>query len=244
MATLDEMWAWIYEPLADTTEYRKSNPERAWNDVRAYLLERLGLRDSTDRPFTDDLFRQFDEMREDDRRVLLDDTDKLTTFAYEIAQKYAEEPPAQHNTQQTPAPENPAQYDANAWQAFLVENGTRWNGTAESWSQFEKWIRYEADKRGLGYPATGLFEYLASQSVSGRIATLKQYGVPITAPVAPQPAQQTAQPPEPVEFTDSDLADLLAEDPDLAEIPEARRQEILAEVLAELNRESAKTSDR
>lgn len=224
MPTLDDIWTWVYQPFTDTTDYRKSNPGRDWSDVRGYLLDRLGLRDSTDRPFTDDLFRQLDEMPEDDRRVLLEDKDKFTAFGYEIAQRYAEEPRTTPRTQQ--ATENSAAYDPSAWQAFLAENGSRWDGTEASWAQFETWFRYEADRRGFGYPATGLFGYLAGQPVADRIATLKQYGVPITAP-----ARQRGR----AEFTDADMAALLAEQPDLAKIPEERRREIIADMLDELN---------
>lgn len=124
-------------------------------------------------------------------------------------------------------------YDEQAWQAYLAENGPAWDGSQDSWEQFRQWFLYYADDRGLREPATGLMEHLDGQSAAERVSTLALYGVSI-APVA---GDQASGQPDPGEIPDEDIdammRELLEENPELAEIPEDRRRELIIEAFNE-----------
>jgi hypothetical protein len=79
-------------------------------------------------------------------------------------------------------------YDEPAWNAFLAENGARWNGEEASWEQFRTWFLYEADQRGLAEPAGGFIAYVESQS--DKAAVFAQYGVQLTTATAQADNQQ------------------------------------------------------
>jgi hypothetical protein len=84
-------------------------------------------------------------------------------------------------------------YDEQAWQAFLAQNGTQWDGTEESWEQFRQWFAYYASEQGLSTPATALLDYLTPQPAAQRIATFAQYGVTITPPAGQPAAAEVTQ---------------------------------------------------
>ncbi|MPZ82307.1 MAG: hypothetical protein GEV28_18675 [Actinophytocola sp.] len=69
------------------------------------------------------------------------------------------------------------QHDDQQWQAFLVAHGPQWNGSEETWTQFDQWFRYEADQRGLAVPAGRFIDHLAAQP--DKVAVFAQYGVTI-----------------------------------------------------------------
>jgi hypothetical protein len=73
-----------------------------------------------------------------------------------------------------------SRYDEQAWQVFLSENGTQWDGTEEGWDSFRQWFAYYAGEQGLSVPASALLDYLSAQPDAERIDTLGQYGVTIT----------------------------------------------------------------
>ena len=157
MAGLAQLWSWIEEPLRQLTADHTSQPDVPWETERARLVERLGLREATDHPLVDQLVRNLDEMSVGDRDDVLSG-DRLTTMAYSVAQQHAVEP-----AEPTTPP-----YDESAWNAYLATNGPYWDGTEESWAQFRDWFRYHAEEQGLGVPATGLLDFLATQAAPDR----------------------------------------------------------------------------
>jgi hypothetical protein len=219
MSTLDETWAWLYTPLQELKSDTAENPDKPWAERRAFLLERLGLTDSADHPLTDELFRWLDELPDDERGTMLAG-EQLDTTAHELAQRHSEEPAATAAAETT--------FDEAAWYAFLASHASQWDGTAESWDQFTEWLRYYADENGFGAPTGSLIDSLDVQAVADRVGVLAQYGVAI-----PASAEQHAEVPTSDEFADTHMADLLAEDPQFADIPEERRLELIAQVLGE-----------
>jgi hypothetical protein len=216
MAGLAQLWSWIEEPLRQLTADHTSRPDVPWETERAQLVERLGLREATDHPLVDQLVRGLDEMSASDRNSTLSG-DQLTTVAYAVAQQHAVEPAE-------PTPTTPA-YDESAWSAYLATNGPYWDGTEESWQQFRDWFRYHAEEQGLGVPATGLLDFLAARSASDRIATFARYGVTIRPPARPVAP--------PAQVDQAVLDELLAEHPEFAAIPEARRLALIASLRGE-----------
>lgn len=206
MTGAEELWEWIRTPLEELKRDLTDEPDKPWETRRAELLERLGLHDPDEHPMAGELFERLDRMS-DDERVTAINSGEIDSAAYELAQRHA-----------APASAGPA-YDEQAWQAYLAQNGPAWDGTEQSWTQFSQWFSYYAGERGLTEPATALIEYLSAQPAAERIGTFAQYGVTIT------PAGGT-----PDAGLDSVMADILAENPALAAIPEERRKEILAEV--------------
>lgn len=74
--------------------------------------------------------------------------------------------------------ENPTgEYDESAWNTFLREHGTRWDGTDTSWDQFKTWFLYMAEQHGLTTPAMGFVTYAEGQS--DKVAVFAEYGVTI-----------------------------------------------------------------
>jgi len=220
MPSVDELWAWLQTPVQELVSYRADNPDKTWEEHRAYFVERLGLSDPSAHPLVEELVRYLDELPDDERAELLQDTSRLEPVVLEVVERHAVED----------APTDAAEpYDEAAWQAFLVENGARWNGADDAWPAFREWFAYYATESGLGQPATALLDYLDPQSASERIATLAQYGVVIAAADAAEaPAEEAA---EPLRLSDEDVAALLAEDADFADIPEERRRELIAQIV-------------
>jgi len=73
-----------------------------------------------------------------------------------------------------------AGYDADSWNAFLAENGPRWNGDDAAWEQFRAWFAYQADQAGLADPAAGFLAYVDGEQ--DKIAAFAAYGVTIASP--------------------------------------------------------------
>jgi hypothetical protein len=132
----------------------------------------------------------------------------------------------QHGVVITP----PEPYDEAVWQDYLTTNGTQWDGTEENWPAFVEWFDFYAAERGVGEPATALTQHLGGLAVADRIATFAQYGVHIAAPEVSEVAEEV------------DVAAVaeavVAENPAFADIPEARRRELVDEALAELAAET------
>lgn len=216
MSTLDELWAWISPAVHDLAAEQAANPGKSWNDLRAYFVERAGLREATDDPLAEDVIGRLDELSDDDRGVLLGDREKLDGYVYEIARQHADEA-----AQESPADES--NYDEAAWQRYLVDNGAQWDGAESSWGQFREWFLYHAKENGVGYPATGLMTHLDSQSAPDRIATLTQYGVTI------QPGEQTTEPAADESGT-TEIRTLLTADPEFAGLPVEQQRQLLVQV--------------
>lgn len=214
MTSAEELWEWIGTPLDELKRDFNDEPDKPWDTRRTEFLERLGLRDPDEHPMVGELFERFDQMGDDDRTNVIN-SGEIDSAAYELTRQHG----VAQEAGQEQAPAESA-YDEQAWQAFLTEKGPAWDGTEQSWAQFSQWFLYYAGERGLTEPATALVEYLNSQPAAERITTFAQYGVTIT------PAAGGA--------SDDDLhsvmADILAEKPDLAAIPEERRRQLLAEV--------------
>jgi hypothetical protein len=220
MPSVDELWAWLQTPVQELVTYKADNPEKTWEEHRAYFVERLGLSDPSDHPLVEELVRYLED-RPDERETLLEDVSRIEPVVLEIAQRHAEE-----DAGETPADDS---YDETAWQAFLVENGARWIGDDETWAAFREWFVYYAADAGFGQPANALMEYLDSQSAPERIATFAQYGV-VIAVAEEEPAAAVEA--GPLELADEDIQALIDENPEFADISEDRRKELIAQLLA------------
>ena len=225
MPSVDELWAWMQTPVHELVSYRADNPDKTWEEHRAHFVEQLGLSDPSAHPLVEELVRYLDELPDDERAELLADTSRFEPVVLEVVERHAVDD----------APSEGAEpYDEAAWQAFLVENGARWDGADDTWPAFREWFAYYATETGLGQPATALLEYLDPQSAPERVATLAQYGV-VIAPAEETPADVAEAPDaaaaEPLQLTDEDMAALLAEDADFADIPEERRRELIAQLV-------------
>lgn len=214
MATQEELWTWIYEPLQELESQVRDAPGTAWEPLRAAFLERAGLREPSDHPLIEDLFRQLDEMSEDDRNRLLSDT-ALDAFVYELAGAHAEA---------TPDAEPEPGEDSSRWLSYLGETGPLWDGTEESWPRFRDWLRYDANERGLGGWADA---FLAEAEHADKLELFARHDVAIAKPaVADLLAQLDGEVVSPV------LAELAHASPGLAGLDEVALRTIVAEVLA------------
>jgi hypothetical protein len=238
MPSADDIWEWIQAPLEELKHALSAEPDKPWETRRAEFLEHLGLSEASQYPVIEHLFQHLDQLADDDRTNAIT-SGEIDSFAYQLAQQYGEGEDASHEhhdaghmQQGEPAAAESPGYDEQAWHAYLAENGPYWNGTEEAWDQFREWFLYHATERGVGEPATELLDYLAAQPAAERITTLAQYGVTIT-PIVPEVGE-----PEPGELSHEDIdaamAEVIAENPELADIPEERRREILAEVLGQV----------
>lgn len=238
MASVDEIWGWIYEPVQELKRDYTTAPDTPWNTLRESFLTKLGLSTADQNPMIEELLRKLDDMSDSDRNDIIGG-DRLDDLAYEYAQRHgvaavADPAPAvaQEQVQQTTSTEE--SYDPQKWQEFLEENGPVWDGTDAAWSQFKEWFLYYAREGGFEAPATSLLDYLSSQDGAGRIATLETYRV-IIRPVSAAPSEPSAQAEPEVTATDMDglMAELLEENPEFRDIPEDRRKEIITELLRE-----------
>jgi len=221
MPSVDELWAWLQTPVQELVTYKADNPDKTWEEHRTYFVERLGLSDPSDHALVDELVRYLED-RPDERDTLLEDTSRIEPVVLEIVERHA--------VDDVPAEEaGDGSYDEVAWQAFLVENGARWIGDDETWPAFREWFVYYAADASLGQPANALMEYLDAQSAPARIATFAQYGVVIA--VAEEEAADPAAE-APLELSDEEVQALIDEDPEFADIPEERRRELIAQLLA------------
>ena len=178
-----------------------------------------------------ELFVKLAEMSDADRAHAVESGD-VETIVHELTARHGAEPeqygeqPQDIGEAETTTDESG--YDEQAWGTYLSENGPAWDGTEQSWEQYTQWFLYYAEERGVKAPATALIDYLTAQPATERISTFAQYGVTITQ-ATQEPDTAAAASAE----IDTMMADVLAEDPSLADIPEERRREILAEVLGQ-----------
>jgi hypothetical protein len=225
VATVDEVWGWLHQPLQDLKQGYSADPNKSWEDRRRDFLEQLGLSQPSDHDVAEALLHRLDELSDDDRNALLAG-DEIDTVAYQIVQDSAPEPSAEPDT-----------YDEAAWHQFLATNLPSWSGTEAAWGQFSEWFTYHAGQAGLSSPAQAFVDHLAALSNDQRIATCAQYGVTIAAPAAEAaPVAATGE-------MSALMAEILKERPEFAAIPEARRLELIAEVLAEADEDEDEGED-
>jgi hypothetical protein len=197
MASAEEIWTRVFPALEALTMDVVNQPVRSWAERRKVFLDPLG----GDRAEQDldiaPLIEWLDELPESDRTILL--SGSLSAQAkIRIDQQASRSPrdagdPAEPGGEAAHADQgdSPEQYDLDAWYAFVAENGTAWNGTAETWTAFVDWFAYVAAENRLSHPAQGLLAELAPLSLPGRVGLLAEYGV--AAPGAAQPP--AAEPP-------------------------------------------------
>lgn len=232
MPSVDEIWEWIYQPVQELKRDCSATPDTPWETRRETFLSELGLSAADQDPAIEELLRKLDEMPDADRKSVIG-SDQLDNLAYEVAARHGvavgsqAQDGAHEQGQQGGGAEQ--SYDEDKWQAFLEQYGPHWDGTAGSWDQFKEWFLYYAREGGFEAPASSLLDYLTTQDVAGRIATLATYGV-VIAPAAQ--AHQGDDAPVTESNLDGIMAEL-AEDPEWGDIPEERRRELIAEALRE-----------
>lgn len=252
MSIAEELWQWISAPLEELKRDFTAEPEKPWETRRDEFLRQLGVQDPSQHPVTEQVFKQLDEMTDEERGHQVG-SGQFDSAVHEIVARHADSQQAGSGQEQAhlagqgheagdgQAAAAGQSYDEHAWQDYLARSGTQWDGTQESWEPFAQWFLYYAGESGVQAPATALIDYLTPLSAAERITELARYGVTI-APAAQEPAASPAsdapvQQETPV-VTDEQVAsimdDLVAADPAFADIPEERRMEIMNEVLSEL----------
>lgn len=204
--------------------------QEPWEARREAFVRELGSLGRSDDPMAAQLVERLDSVSDNERATM------LASREFGLAEVPAgDQVSGQQGDVGITRPGGGPGYDERAWQAYLAENGPAWDGSQDSWGQFRQWFLYYADERGLGAPATGLMEHLDGQSAADRISTLALYGVSITPAAAA--GEQGGRQPEPDEIPDEDIdammRELLEENPELAEIPEDRRRELIIEAFNE-----------
>lgn len=232
MSTKDELWQWLGEPLQELRQHQLDQPDLEWTAHREFFLERLSISDSSGYPVLDAFLRDLEERPADQRAELLANIDELNRLADQYIDQFADP------ETETGAPEE-AEFDQEAWWAFLMEHASGWNGTDEHWVDFEPWLLTMAAEHGFGDATEALLAPVRGQGAAAVRAVLTEYGVRIAEPPAEAPeateAPEAVELPTPEEFAEANMAELLAEDPEFAELSEERRMALIAEVLAEQN---------
>src|SRR5690348_13288570 len=148
MASVDEIWGRIYEPVQELKRDYTTAPDTPWNTLRESFLTKLGLSTADQDPVIEELLRKLDDMSASDRNDIIGG-DRLDDLAYEYAQRHgvaATADPvragAQGQAQQATTTE--ASYDPQKWQEFLEENGPGGDGTDATWSQVTERVLYYA----------------------------------------------------------------------------------------------------
>jgi hypothetical protein len=217
----DELWAWVFPPLEQLRDRCTAEPDAPLEQHFAAFLEELGVREVVDQPLLWSFWERLEALPDDAERTRFLAGDAAATLVYDLVQEHAGQ------QEQAGVPEQALDtYDEAGWQAFLAEHGSRWDGTGPSWTQFREWFLYEAGQQGFGTPTTMLATYLDSLDVAERIDALAQYGVTV-------PAQWGGADVDPASLAIAD--ELLQENPEFADIPEERRRELMAEVLASMS---------
>lgn len=226
MSTLDELWEWIRDPLEELEKNFTEEPDKSWETRRGEFLQQLGVQEPGQHPVTEQMFKQLDEMSDDERRNQLN-SKEFETVAYGLAQQHAasQETVGQGASQGTR--EGPG-YDEQAWQKYLTTNATQWDGSEETWNQFTQWFLYYAGESGVQAPAAALIDYLGPLPADQRVTELARYGVTI-APPAP-----TGQPTGAEPNISNIMDEVLRANPQFAAISEERRIEIMNRALGKL----------
>jgi hypothetical protein len=256
---VDEVWGWLYQPLQNL----KAGQGEAWRSGREHFLAELGLANPGGHPVVEALLYRLDKLPAEERDGLLAGDELETVayqVVHEYTPAGAEEPVADEPPPE-PAVEDTPGYDERVWAEYLHANLGQWDGTAESWPLFAEWFTYHGAEAGVSAPATALIEYFTTLDNSQRINGFADYGIVITPPAAllsEAPAEPVVEPvAEPPAATDEEdgededwdgedgqapefdehgerlLAEIMSEHPEFAELSEAERRLLLAEVLSE-----------
>lgn len=209
MTAADEMWAHIAAPVDNLRADALERPDVPWSERRDGLHAELVT--VIPEHVTDQLLAWLDDLPDEERAGLLA-SDDLAGYAYQVVTQVVGDEPAAADHQE---------YDENAWFAYLAEHGTHWDGSAETWDAFREWFDYYAAEAGFGKPAGLLLEYLQTMTPEDRIVMLGQYGVPIRRAATPELDPRAWQ----------IMNDLLARNPEFADIPEARRIELVTDII-------------
>lgn len=217
MATVSELWAWVRVPMREMAE----QPDGAWS--REFFLERLGSYGSAEQPFVEELVRGLDELPDGDRAAVFADESRAETFVREVAERF-EQPVAEAAAE--PAAE--VAEDIEVWNAYLVENGTQWNGDEEAWPPFREWFLYYAAERGVTDLATAFLDYAEGQP--DKRAVFAQYGVMIVAgePAEPETVVRQLR----TDVVEPVLAKVMGGSPQVASLGEARLRGLVEATLA------------
>ncbi len=122
--------------------------------------------------------------------------------------------------------ERDAPFDMGAWESYLAQWQSGWDGTDASWTGFVEGLRYWAPD-GL---RAAVDQLLDSAETTGRVEVLAAYGLVAAAqPTVPEPVAS----PESAITSHAVIASVLKDRPDLAALGEARLEELFTEVMAE-----------
>ena len=212
MPAADEVWVLVAGPLESLRSEAVEHPGLPWPDRRENLHRELSS--VVAGPVVNQLMYWLDELPEGDRADLLVGDD-LASHAYQVVCEAVPDGPAEVAD---------AGYDEQAWFAYLAENGPRWDGTDESWPGFREWFVHYAAEAGLHVPATLFLDHLEPMAAADRVTMFAEYGVTIQVP---EPAVAALDP-----LAQKVMDELLARKPQYADIPEARRVELVTALLA------------
>lgn len=100
-----------------------------------------------------------------------------------------------------------AEYDPEAWNTFLAQNGPHWSGDDTTWEHFRTWFADQAGRQGLADPAAGFLTYVESQQ--DKTAAFAAYGVTIATSTSPGDGagSQPLQTPDPSTFPETKPGD-------------------------------------
>jgi hypothetical protein len=137
-------------------------------------------------------------------------------------------------------------YDEQAWLAYIAKNGQQWDGTEATWDQFTAWFAYHANVGGFAVPADALLRYLSSLPVAERTASLwpasrlaSEVPAEPEGALEPEESQELGAAEPSDEDIESIMRELLEEDPELAEVPEDIRRQLVIESINEVLAEEA-----
>lgn len=212
MPTVDEAWALVAGPLENLRSDAIDRPDLPWPERRESFHKELAA--LTTDPFMDELVDWLDDMSDSDRQALLIG-DQLPIQVYQLLPTIVVDTGAA-------ATNTAATEDETAWFAYLAENGVRWDGAEQSWDAFGDWFVYDATQAGFQAQASMLLDYLGNMATADRITMFAQYGVTIRQPQRATPMDRRVQ-----EIMDN----LLARTPAYADIPEARRIELVTAMI-------------
>jgi len=233
MSVLDELWEWIRGPLEELEKNFTEEPDKSWETRRGEFLQQLGVQEPGQHPVTEQMFRQLDEMSDDERKNQVS-SKQFETAAYGFAQQHAASQEAAQGASQAATSASGPGYDEHAWQNYLTTNATQWNGTEETWNQFTQWFLYYAEEHGVTTPATALIDYLNPLPANQRITELARYGVIITPPQTAAAGTEASTGTGADQHVAEIMDDVLATNPKFAAISEERRIEIMNEALSRL----------
>jgi hypothetical protein len=185
MPAFDAAWAVVHPVLSEI----QKDPGAPWDTQRESLLAMAEQVEEPAKGALAEWVGRLDDLPEGERAGLLG-SDQLFEDSSALLYQYA----GQVDAQQPDAPDQG--YDEQAWNGYLLENGTAWDGTDESWPGFREWFLYYAREGGVGEPAEGLLAYLDGMPADQRVGVFARYGVAIEIRSSAQPPTLSPVPAE------------------------------------------------